>query len=106
MSAELITVILTAAGLVITLGGGTLASSAWILKRMDERFVRSEAHVTAQFNKVDEQFNKVDERFNKMDEQFKDIGTQFSELRSELNDVKVAVARLEGPHPRLILPPH
>lgn len=99
MSVELITLILTAAGLVLTLGGGTLASSAWILKRMDERFVQAEASVTVRFDKVDEQFRKVDE-------QFKEVGTHISELRADLHEVKVAVARLEGPHRRLILPPH
>lgn len=79
MSAEMISVILVAAGVLITIGVGFFAGVAWLLRRMDERF-----------DKVDQRFAKVDEQLNS--------------VRSELNDVKVAVARLEGPQPRLIFP--
>lgn len=124
MSVETITIIITAATLVVTIVGGLFGVSAWILRQMDERFAQSDARVDARFDKVDvrfekvdAQFEKVDERFtqadasvnarfNTVDEQFKEMGTQMSGLRAELNDVKVAVARLEGPHQRLILPPH
>lgn len=95
MSVELIAAIITAASLVITVVGGLFAVSAWILRQMDARF-----------DKVDARFEKVDEQFNNVNEQFKEMATQMSGLRAELNDVKVAVARLEGPHQRLILPPH
>lgn len=95
MSVELIAVIITAASLVVTVLGGLFAVSAWILRQMDARF-----------DKVDARFEKVDEQFNNVNEQFKEMATQMSGLRAELNDVKVAVARLEGPHQRLILPPH
>jgi len=86
MSAEVISMILVAAGVLITLGGGLFAGLVWVLRRMDERF-----------DKVDERFEKVDARFEKIDE-------RLSQVHSELNDVKVAVARLEGPQPRLIVP--
>ena len=86
MSAEVISIILAAVGVLITLGGGFFAGLAWLLRRMDERLDR-----------VDARFDKVDERFNKMDE-------RIGQLQTELNDVKVAVARLEGPHQRLIFP--
>jgi len=102
MSVELIAVIITAASLVVTVLGGLFAVSAWILRQMDARFDK----VDARFDKVDARFEKVDEQFNNVNEQFKEMATQMSGLRAELNDVKVAVARLEGPHQRLILPPH
>ena len=86
MSAEMISVILVAAGVLITIGGGFFAGLAWLLRRMDERF-----------DTVDKRFDKVDQRFAKVDE-------QLNSVRSELNDVKVAVARLEGPQQRLIFP--
>ena len=72
MSAEVVSIMLVAAGLLITLGGGFFAGLAWLLRRMDKRF------------------DKVDERI--------------SQVQSELNDVKVSVARLEGPPQRLIFP--
>src|SRR5690625_300948 len=109
MSVELIGVIITAASLVVTVVGGLFAVSAWILRQMDDRFDKVDARfdkVDARFDKVDARFEKVDEQFNNVNEQFKEMATQMSGLRAELNDVKVAVARLEGPHQRLILPPH
>ena len=79
MSAEAISLILVAAGVLITLGGGFVAGLAWLLRRMDELM------------------DNVNQRFDKVDE-------QISTVRAELNEVKVAVARLEGPPPRLIFP--
>ena len=79
MSADVIATIITAAGLLVTLSGGYLASFAWLSRRMDERF-----------DKIDERFDKVDERLHG--------------IEVELNEVKIAVARLEGPTPRLIYP--
>lgn len=102
MSVEVIALILTAAGVVVTLGGGMLASSAWIIKRTDARLAQSDANNTARFNAVDARFDKFESQVVK---EFKEVRTEMGELRADLNDVKVAVARLEGPHPRLILPP-
>jgi hypothetical protein len=79
MSPEAISLVLVAAGLLVTLGGGFLAGLAWLIRRMDERF-----------DKVDEQFNKV--------------WAEFNQVQADLNEVKVSVARLEGPQPRLIFP--
>lgn len=93
MSAEAISLLLVAAGVLIPLGGGFVAGLAWLLRRMDELM----DNVNQRFDKVDERFAKVDERFDKVDE-------QISTVRVELNEVKVAVARLEGPPPRLIFP--
>jgi len=62
MSAEVISMILVAAGVLITLGGGLFAGVAWSLRRMEELF------------------DKVDKRFEKMDE-------RISQVQTELNDV-------------------
>ena len=107
LSVEVIAIIVSAAGVLISLGGGFFAGLAWLLRRMDEQFQK----VEARFDKVDERFAKVDERFDKVDERFAKVYDRFSavdeqirSVQSELNDVKVAVARLEGPQQRLILP--
>lgn len=100
MSAEVITIILTAAGVLITLGGGFFAGLAWLLRRMDEQFDK----VEARFDKVDDRFDKVDDRFAKVDDRFAKVDEQIRSVQSELNEVKVAVARLEGPQQRLIIP--
>lgn len=51
-------------------------------RRADERFARDE--------RADERFARVDERFDRMDE-------RFDRLERELTEVKISVARLEGP---------
>ena len=72
LSADVLTTIIIATGLLVTLSGGSLAGLAWLSRRMDDRF------------------DKVDERLHGVE--------------VELNEVKIAVARLEGPTPRLIYP--
>ena len=79
MSSEVITIIVAAASLLVSMGGGLFAGLAWVMRHMDNKF------------------EKVDAKFDK-------IGAELGELRADLNDVKVAVARLEGPHPPLFLP--
>lgn len=54
-------------------------------------FDKADERVNERFGKVDERFEKLDERFDKMDE-------RLSQVQADLNDVKVAVVRLEGPH--------
>ena len=100
MSAEVIAIILSVAGVLVTLGGGFFAGLAWLLRRMDEQFDR----VEARFDKVDARFDKVDDRFDKVDDRFAKVDEQIRSVQSELNEVKVAVARLEGPQQRLIIP--
>lgn len=90
MSVEVLAIIIAAASLFVALGGGLFAGFAWMLRRMDERFVQAEVGVNDQFNKVDEKFDRVYE--------------EMREIRTELTEVKISVARLEGPRPRLILP--
>ncbi len=55
---------------------------------VDGRFDRVE-------QRADERFAMVDGRFDRMDE-------RFDRLERELTEVKISVARLEGPRPRLI----
>lgn len=100
MSAEMISTVLVAASVLIALGGGLFAGLAWVLKRMEHLF----AKVDERFEKIDKRFDKVDARFAKVDERFDRVDERLIQLQSELNDVKVAVARLEGPPPRLYFP--
>jgi hypothetical protein len=57
---------------------------AWIHARMDKRF-----------DVVDRQFDAVFKRFEAVDR-------RFAELERELTEVKIAVARMEGPQPRFV----
>lgn len=79
MSVEVMATIIAAASLLVTLGGGMVGGLAWVIRRGDERL-----------DKVNERFDKVNERLDG--------------LHAEVTEVKIAVARLEGPRPHLSLP--
>ncbi len=88
--------------------------------KVDDRFDRSDDR----FDKIDDRFDKIDGRFDKIDGRFdrSEVSTnerfdrleakfdgKFDLIRAEIQvmgadivDLKVAVARLEGPQPTLI----
>ena len=90
MSVETLAIIISAAGLFVTLGGGLLAGFAWIIRRTDSQF----AELRSEFR----------EEFRRVNEEFRVVHNELRLLRGELTEVKVAVARLEGPREQLILP--
>jgi len=69
-----------------TLVGGLFAGIAGLLSRQTTRL---EARFDARFERIDVRFGQVDARLDR--------------IESDVNDLKVAVARLEGPLPRLSL---
>ena len=77
MSAELIGVVLTGLGVVVTLGLGMLSGFAWMVRRID----RVEDRLSARIDGVE---------------------AEVSEVKAEVTEVKIAIARLEGPRPHLI----
>lgn len=83
MSVETLAILISAAGLLVTLGGGIFAGFAWMIRRTD-----------AQFAEVHEQFRAVRGEFR----------ADLHQLRGELTEVKISVARLEGPRDHLIWP--
>lgn len=79
MSIEVLAIIISAAGLLITLGGGLFVGFAWMLRRMDDQSIE-------------------------VREEFRVVREDLHQLRGELTEVTISVARLEGPRERLILP--
>ena len=75
MSVETLAILISAAGLLITLGGGIFAGFAWIIRRTD-----------AQFAAVHEQFRAVRGEFR----------ADLHQLREELTEVKISVAVLKA----------
>jgi hypothetical protein len=92
---DVIGVLIALATLVGALFGGIWAllarQTATLEKRFDERFQR-----------IDERFDKVDARFDKVDARFERVEDEIAVLRDGLTEVKIAIARLEGPPPRLV----
>ena len=66
--------------------------------KIDERFEK----VDERFDKIDERFEKVDGRFQKIDERFEKVDERLVGIEHEMTDVKISVARIEGPRPRVI----
>lgn len=92
MTPEVINTMLAAVSTVATIFGGMYVMLRRLEGRIDARFER----VDAQFERVDAQFARVDARFDKVDE-------RFDRIEAEIVDLKVAVARIEGPQ-RSLLP--
>ena len=77
MSTETVTIVLSAIGVVLTLGTSLFAAGAWMVRRIDDRI------------------DAVDEK----------LSTRLDALAADVTDLKISVARLEGP-PRHLLSAH
>ena len=118
MSVETLAVIISAAGLLITLGGGLFAGFAWMIRRSDGQFAQLRSEFREEFREVHENFREVHEKFRGVDEKFGEVREEFrvvrgeiravredlQQLRGELTEVKISVARLEGPRDQIIWP--
>src|SRR5699024_9887200 len=88
MSVEVVSMIITAASLLITLGGMFFAGFAWMMRSMyekfakvDARFGQAEASINARFEKVDERFDRVDQKFDRIDERINGVQTDLTEVK-------------------------
>ncbi len=78
MSIELVTMIVTVASTLL----GLAAGFGWMITRTDARFEKFEQRVDARFGHLE---------------------TDIAEVKTEIGEVKIAIARLEGPAPRLLV---
>ncbi|AZH80029.1 hypothetical protein CSX12_17040 [Microbacterium sp. Y-01] len=74
MSTEVLAIVVSAIGIVLTLGTSLLAAGAWMVRRIDDRI------------------DAVDEK----------LSARIDAVAADATDLKIAVARLEGP-PRHLL---
>lgn len=99
MSVEIITMLATAATLLVAIIGGF----GWTINRMDARFAAQDARLDARFAAQDARFDaRFDAQEAKFDARFAGVDARFDGIEQEIFDVKIAIARLEGPTPRLI----
>ncbi|CAH0224612.1 hypothetical protein SRABI76_02598 [Microbacterium oxydans] len=114
MSMEVITMI----GSVVTIVIAMFGCFGWFANQMDTRIAQLEVKMDARFAAVDERFVAVDARFVAFDARFdarfdaqdEKLGARFDRVDDRLlavehavTEVKVAIARLEGP-PRHLIP--
>ncbi|MBT2496376.1 hypothetical protein J7E45_12235 [Microbacterium sp. ISL-59] len=85
MTTETWTIVISAIGIVLTLGTSLFAASAWMIRRFDDRI-----------DAVDE---KLSTRIDDVDEK---LSTRIDAVAADVTDLKISVARLEGP-PRHLL---
>ncbi|WP_372984460.1 response regulator [Microbacterium sp.] len=93
VSIELVTMIVTVATTLL----GLAAGFGWMITRTDARFEMFEQRMDARFEKFEQ---RMDARFEKVEQR---MDARFEKVDVELGEVKIAIARLEGPAPRLLV---
>lgn len=107
MSTEVIAIIVSAIGIVLTLGSSFVAAGAWIVRRLDHRIDRLDEKLSTRIDTVDEKLGarldavdvKLGARIDAVDEK---LSARIDGVARDVADLKVSVARLEGP-PRHLL---
>ena len=92
MSVETLTIVISAIGIVLTLGASLFAGFAWMVRRIDA----VDTKLTTRINAVDE---KLTARIDAVDEK---LTARIDALADEVTGVKIAIARLEGPPRHLV----
>ena len=121
MSVEVITMLATAAATLVAIVSGF----GWMITRMDAKFDAQDAKFDARFDAQDAKFEarfdaqdakfgarldaqdaKFEARFDAQDAKFgarfDRVDKRLDRVENEIFEVKIAIARLEGPPPRLI----
>ncbi|MHA7985946.1 response regulator [Rathayibacter sp. CAU 1779] len=94
VSPDVIGMVIALFAFAITVLGGVAGMLARQTKAIDARLDASEGRVNQRFDRVDDRFDRVDDRLDRMDD-------RMTRVEGELVEVKVAIARIEGPRPRL-----
>jgi hypothetical protein len=74
VTTETLTIVISAIGIVLTLGASLFATGAWMIRRIDDRI------------------DAVDEK----------LSSRIDAVAADVTDLKISVARLEGPPRHLI----
>jgi hypothetical protein len=97
VSSETIVTLVTVAGFGVTLLAAILGGFAWMVRRMDAQGRELGARIDAQGARIDAQGVSLGER---IDAQGERIDLRLTAVEREIVELKVAVARIEGPRPR------
>ena len=133
MSAEIIAIVISAAGVVVTLGASMFTGFAWILRRIDERVDGLDDKLGGRINGLDDKLSsridaveeKLSNRIDAVEEKLSaridavedklgtriddvedKLSTRIDVLTGEVTGVKIAIARLEGPPRHLVTASH
>jgi hypothetical protein len=111
MSVELIGVVVTAFAVLVTLGSGMFAGFAWVVRRIDgvegklsARIDGVEGKLSARIDRVEEKLSaRIDRVEETLSARIDGLSTRIDGVEAELTEVKIGIARLEGPRPHLIV---
>jgi hypothetical protein len=96
VTTETLTIVLSAIGIVLTLGASLFAAGAWMIRRIDDRIDAVDEKLSTRIDAVDE---KLSTRIDAVDEK---LSSRIDAVAVDVTDLKISVARLEGP-PRHLL---
>ncbi|WP_295014399.1 hypothetical protein [uncultured Microbacterium sp.] len=93
MSVELVGAVVSALAVVVTLGLGMFGGFAWVVRRID----RVDDALSTRIDQVEDSLSARIERVER------NLSEARAELNAEITEVKISVARLEGPRPPLLI---
>lgn len=107
MSTEVLAIIISAIGVVLTITASLFAAGAWMVRRIDDRIDAVDEKLSTRIDAVDEKLSTridaVDEKLStRIDAVSGTLTARIDAVAADVTDLKVAVARLEGP-PRHLL---
>jgi hypothetical protein len=104
VSAETLAIVISAIGLVLTFGASIFGAGAWLVRRIDEVETRLSTKIDTVEEKLTQRINEVEQSLRVTSSNLEhSLRESIAVLACETNDVKIAVARLEGPPRHLIL---
>ena len=92
MSTETLATIISAVGVVVTLGTSMFVGAAWMVRRIDAVDEKLSTRIDVVEERLSTRIDVVDEK----------LSTRIDAVAADVTDLKISVARLEGP-PRHLL---
>ena len=94
---DAVTIIVRSIGSVLTLGASLFAAGAWMIRRIDERLGTVDHRLSPRIGSVE---GRLGARIDTVEEK---LGARIDAVAADVTDLKIAVARLEGPPRRLLV---
>lgn len=114
VSAEIIAIVVSAAGLLFTLGGTMLAGFSWCIRRSDRVEDRLGTRMDGVEEKLSSRIDSVEERLGSRIDGVRSelvgveerLGTRIDAVAADVIELKIAVTRIETPQRHLIIASH
>ncbi|WP_243408778.1 apolipoprotein A1/A4/E family protein [Microbacterium sp. TPD7012] len=103
VSVETLTIVISAIGIVLTLGASLFAGFAWMVRRIDAVDTKLTTRINAVDEKLTARIDAVEEKLTaRIDAVEEKLTARIDALADEVTGVKIAIARLEGPPRHLV----